>query len=92
METAMNYLPIFRVNCHYKFFPKHSGSNPVLYSVKCSVLAALARGAVCTRSCCFFRFLYTQCIPFASLLYLSVEVKHLNKVSPQNFALFPYSS
>ena len=42
------------------------------------------------RSCCLFWFVYTQCIQFASLFFLSVQVKHLNKVTTQNFALFRY--
>ena len=29
---------------------------------------------------------FSECIQFASLLFLSGQVKHLNKVSPQNFA------
>ena len=33
------------------FLPKHSGSNPVLYSVQCP---KLAEGVVRTRSCCLF--------------------------------------
>ena len=41
----------------------------------------------------FVPFVCTQCIQFASLFFLSVQVKHLNKVSsPQDFALFRCSS
>ena len=46
----------------------------------------------CSYPFCLFWFVYTQCIPFAELFFLSVVVKHLNKVSPKNFALFRYSS
>lgn len=74
------------------FLSKHSGSDPVQYSVQCTKLAERSweRFLLLLVSCCLFWFVYTQCIPFASFFFLSVKVKHLNKVSPQNFVLFRY--
>ena len=66
----------------------------------CFCLSILGQTQSCTRFsvpsrarlCCLFWFVYTQCIQFASLFFLSVHVKHLNKVSTQNFTMFRYSS
>ena len=69
------------------FFPSILGQTQ-----SCTRFSVQVGRVVRTRSSWLFWFVYTQCIQFASLLFLSVQVKHLNKVSPQNVAMFRYSS